>query len=244
MFPAAINAEAPIEVQLKQPHKFSTLDRTMPTQIDGWRAVTVANKPPTQFQIVADPEGELGGNVLQADSNASASSLLAPLNIDPKVAPILHWRWRTATVLKNGDAATKTGDDYPLRIYVVFDVPLESLSFMARNKIRLARSMFGADVPTAAVCYVWDAKQPAGSTMWNAFTDRLRMIVVESGTQKQNKWVSESRDVAADFKAAFGFDAPAITAVLVGADTDNTKETSRSWFGDLSFSAAEKSQAK
>jgi Protein of unknown function (DUF3047) len=227
-----------------EPTKFSALPITATapiTLIPGWRNVALPKQTPTQYQIVADPAGDAsaknGAHVLQADAANAASSLLAQVNVDPNLTPILHWRWRTASVLTGGDVLTKAGDDYPLRVYVVFDVPLTSLSFGARTKIRLARSLFGADVPVAALCYVWDAKQPVGTTVWNAYTDRLRMIVLQSGALKQNQWVEEHRDVAADFKAAFGFDAPKITAVLVGADTDNTKETSRSWFGDLNFQA-------
>lgn len=227
---------------LEQPPKFSALPiGATSSSIAGWRTVQIPKQISTQYKIVADPDSALPSDaqaaVLQADSTSAAASLLAQLDVDPKRTPILQWRWRTATMLKNGDVMTKAGDDYPLRVYVVFDVPLESLSFGARTKIRFARSLFGADVPVAALCYVWDAKQPVGTTVWNAYTDRLRMVVLQSGAAKQNQWVSEHRDVAADFKAAFGFDAPKITAVLVGADTDNTKEATRSWFGDLSFSA-------
>jgi Protein of unknown function (DUF3047) len=226
-----------VSAQAMQPPAFSALPISATAHIDGWRQVALPKKTFTHYQIVADPEGDHQTHVLQADAVNAASSLLAPLNVDPKLTPMLHWRWRTATILKGGDVLTKAGDDYPLRVYVVFDVPLDSLSFGARTKIRFARTLFGADVPVAALCYVWDAKQAVGTNVWNAFTDRLRMIVLQSGAHKQNQWVQENRDVAADFKAAFGFDAPKITAILVGADTDNTKETSRSWFGDLSFSA-------
>ncbi len=232
-----LSAETSVAQPPPQPPKFSVQALGSATTIAGWRQVQIPKIAATQYSIVMDTGSDTQAHVLQADSSNAASSLLAAVNVDLKITPILQWRWRTATVLKNGNVASKAGDDYPLRVYVVFDVPLESLPFGTRTKIRMARSLFGADVPVAALCYVWDARQPVGTTVWNAYTDRLRMLVLQSGALKQNQWVRESRDVAADFKAAFGFDAPKITAVLVGADTDNTKETSRSWFGDLSFSA-------
>ena len=49
--------------------------------------------------------------------------------------------------------------------------------------------------------------------------------------------MNESRDVAADFKAAFGIEPPAITAVAVGNDTDNTGEHVTTWYGDVAFKA-------
>ena len=61
------------------------------------------------------------------------------------------------------------------------------------------------------------------------------MIVLQSGAARANQWVTESRDVAADFRAAFGSDAPRVTGVAVGSDTDNTGERVTTWFGDLTI---------
>jgi hypothetical protein len=47
--------------------------------------------------------------------------------------------------------------------------------------------------------------------------------------------MSESRDVAADFREAFGIEAPAVTGVALGNDSDDTKERVTTWFGDISF---------
>ena len=104
-----------------------------------------------------------------------------------------------------------------------------------RAKIALARSVAGDVVPAAALCYVWDGTLPAGTTLWNAYTDRVRMIVVESGAARRGEWVNEERDVAADFRAAFGEEPPPISGVAIAADTDQTGETVRAWFGDIRF---------
>jgi hypothetical protein len=47
--------------------------------------------------------------------------------------------------------------------------------------------------------------------------------------------VAESRDVAEDFRRAFGEPAPAISAVIVATDTDNTGERALSYFGDVAL---------
>ena len=127
----------------------------------------------------------------------------------------------------------KLGDDYSGRMYVFFDVPLESLSFIDRSKIRLARMLAGADVPTAALCYVWDNNHRIGYSAWSPYTDRVRKIVLQSGPANVGKWMSEARDVAADFRDAFGFEAPAVTGVAVGNDADNTDDHVTTWFGDV-----------
>ena len=47
------------------------------------------------------------------------------------------------------------------------------------------------------------------------------------------------RDVAADFRAAFGEAPPRITGIAVSADTDNTGERVTALFGDLRFTSRE-----
>ena len=118
-----------------------------------------------------------------------------------------------------------------------FDVPLASLSFTDRTKIRLARLIAGSDVPTAAICYVWDNKAEIGYSRWSPFTDRVRKIVLQSGGAHAQQWMVETRDVAADFRAAFGIPPPRITGVAVGNDTDQTDEKVTTWFGDVTFAA-------
>jgi hypothetical protein len=63
------------------------------------------------------------------------------------------------------------------------------------------------------------------------------MVVADSGPAQLGRWVARERDVAADFRAAFGQPAPAVSSVIVSADTDNTGESAESWFGDVAFSA-------
>ena len=61
------------------------------------------------------------------------------------------------------------------------------------------------------------------------------MIVLQSGAANANRWMSESRDINADFREAFGFDAPAVTGVAVGNDTDNTGERMTTRYGDVAL---------
>jgi hypothetical protein len=63
------------------------------------------------------------------------------------------------------------------------------------------------------------------------------MVVAESGPANLGQWVSHERDVAADFRGAFGMPAPAVTSLIVSSDTDNTGESTESWFGDAEFRA-------
>jgi hypothetical protein len=91
-------------------------------------------------------------------------------------------------------------------------------------------------VPTAALCYVWDNHHPVGTSQWNPYTDRVRMIVLESGSARAGGWVEERRDLERDFRTWFpesSHPVPAITGVAAGNDTDQTGEAATAWFGDL-----------
>jgi Protein of unknown function (DUF3047) len=179
---------------------------------------------------------DAGTTVLKVESNNSAGSIGIPLTATVEAGnTMLEWRWKVNRALEKADMSKKLSDDFAGRVYVFFDVPLDSLSFVERSKIRIARAVAGADVPTAALCYVWDNTHAVGHTQWSPYTNRVRMIVRQSGSTSINQWMKESRDVAADFKTAFGFDAPAVTGVAVGNDTDNTDDTVTTWFGDVKF---------
>lgn len=188
-------------------------------------------KKPTHYTLVNDG----GTTVLRAESAAAASGLIHPVRVNPVEHPILRWRWKISTILKTSDIRLKKGDDYPARLYVMFDYPLEKLSFAERMKLRMARALHDSNLPTATLCYLWDGKAPAGTMVASSYTDRVRLVVVESGASRVNQWLAIERDVAADFKAAFGSDAPAVTAVAIATDTDNTGESAIAHYGDISF---------
>lgn len=203
--------------------------QTLPVQ---FRVLTVPKIASNRFSLVADE----GKSVLQVDSEKSAGSLGLPMTTTSKsVNTQLEWRWKVSRLLDKADMATKTGDDFAARVYVFFDVPLQSLSFADRTRLRLARLIAGDDVPTAALCYVWDNSARVGHTQWSPYTNRVRMIVLQSGVANVGKWMAESRDVAADFREAFGVDAPAVTGIAIGNDSDNTGERVTTWFGDVTM---------
>ena len=198
-----------------------------------YRILSLPSIKTNQFSFADDS----GVTVLKINSNQSASSVALPLTSAAGANALLTWRWKVSSTVLNANISQKDKDDFAARVYVFFDVPLASLGFIERNKIRLARLMSGADVPTAAICYVWDNQSAIDTIAPSAYTNRVRMIVLQSGDKKVNTWVSQSRDVAADFKRAFGHAAPAITGVAVGSDTDQTGASITTWFGDVRFDA-------
>lgn len=199
-----------------------------------WQHRTLPRVPQTNRFALVEVDGR---TVLQVRSEAAASTLVHPLALDPQRHPLLHWRWQVSNPVAASDFTRKDGDDYAARVYVLFDYPTERLPLLQRLSMALARNLHGTELPAAAIAYVWGTAQPAGATGPNPYTDRVQMIVVESGAARAGQWVTVRRDVAADFAAVFGEPAPPVTAVAVGADTDNTGEAVTTLFGDLWFAA-------
>ncbi len=198
----------------------------------GWKPLVASdNTPRTRYTLVDDG----GITVVRAESKAAASGLSKSLRVNPAEFPWLRWRWKIDNLIASADLRTKEGDDFPARLYVMFDYPLEKLSFIERNKLRLARTLFDPDLPAATLCYVWDNKTPPETIVPSAYSDRVRLIVVASGGARVGHWVDFERNVAADFRAAFGEDAPPVQAIAIATDTDNTGSFATARFGDISF---------
>ncbi len=197
-----------------------------------WRVEPIArNIPPTAYR-----QREWDGvNAVEAQAVASMALLARPLVIDLEKTPILCWRWRIDAPLAKADMRQKSGDDYAARVYLSFDVPRETLSLGTRLALSMARAVRGGQVPDAAINYIWDNRYPVGTWQANTYTDRARMLVLQSGAAQARRWVSERRDVAEDFAQAFGHAPERITGLALATDTDNTGEAARAGFADFRF---------
>ncbi len=199
-----------------------------------WRVVQIDKKvKPTTYRLATIA----GVAAVEARANGSMALLARPLSMDLGATPILCWRWLVDAPVARGDLTKKSGDDYAARLYVAFDMPDKSLSAGTRLKLGVARRVFGANVPDAAVNYVWDNRNPVGTRRKSAYTDRAEVIVAETGTARAGTWVTERADVAADFASAFGNRPGKPIQIAVASDTDNTKSIARAAFADLHFVA-------
>lgn len=203
--------------------------------------------PPTPWRVVGLPGHKVplaqvdigaleGRNVLRLRTDKSygtASHALAA----GAAATTLQWQWRVDQGVDKADLRTKAGDDAAVKVCAMFDLPLEALGFVERNLMRLARSTSGEYLPAATLCYVWDPALPVGTQLPNAYTRRLRWVVLDSG-DAPGQWREHRRDLAADFLANFGDDSrtvPPLLAIVVGADSDNTGSRSTAYVSDLAL---------
>jgi len=185
----------------------------------------------TTYSLVKDGETI----VVKAVSEASASGLTREIQIDPKEYPIIQWRWKVENIFKKGNVRLKEGDDYPARLYITFQYDLSKLSFFEKAKFEAVRLLYGQYPPTAAINYIWESKAPVNTFIPNPYTDRVMMIVLESGSDKLNQWVNEERNLYEDFKKAFGYEPPMISGIAIMTDTDNTGESATAYYGDIVF---------
>jgi hypothetical protein len=199
-----------------------------------WREVKLSGVPPVRYSLMQ----EQGVTVLRAESNAAMSSLARRIDVDPAHYPRLRWRWKISTLIERSDMRSKSGDDFPARVYVSFQYDISRLSFLQRSRLRIARALHGADVPAAVLCYVWDRLAPRGTIVASPYTDRVRVVVATSGPRAVGEWIEVERNLVDDYRAAFG-EAPArVDGIALATDTDNTRSQAVSYFGDIAFLAA------
>ncbi len=178
--------------------------------LSGWQSKSFAGE--THYAL----RENTGRGALHATSDNAASGLYREVKVDLDSTPFLHWSWKVGNLLDGGDERSKAGDDYPARIYVVFS---EGLFFWR----------------TRAINYVWSSHQPIGSEWPNAFTSNAKMIAVRAGPAGLQQWLSEKRDVKADYRHLFGTEPGDVSAVALMTDTDNTGLRAEAWYGDIWF---------
>jgi hypothetical protein len=176
----------------------------------GWKEKSF--KGMTKYTLVQ----EGGRTLVKAHSIASASGMFKTVKLDPARFRYLRWSWKIAATIKNGSEKTKNGDDYAARIYVVFP----------------GRFFW----QTKAINYIWANQLPKEAYIPNAFTANAIMLAVESGSGKRGLWVSEERDVLADYRRLFSEEPREIGAIAIMTDTDNTGEEATAWYGDIAIS--------
>ncbi|HVJ23159.1 MAG TPA: DUF3047 domain-containing protein, partial [Burkholderiales bacterium] len=90
-------------------------------------------------------------------------------------------------------------------------------------------------LPYASLLYVWMLDVPAETVIRSPYTDRVRMIVVESGVQRAGQWVEVRRNVLEDFRRAYAEEPGDIVAVGLMTDPGDDYSRRRTFYGDITF---------
>lgn len=210
---------------------FGTAPGTPPAP---WRFVGLPNqsKPKTQFRVIAQE----GVQVLEVKADESYGNLVHDLTGASSHARTLSWLWRIEQGNPAGDPNTRAGDDHPLAVCAMFDLPLSAVPFTERQVLRAARMTSGEDLATATLCYTWDERLAQGTVLDSPFTRRVRNIVLRGTGEPLQQWRQEQRDLHADFLKLFGDESstvPPLLSVAVSADSDNTHRHTLALLSDL-----------
>ena len=173
---------------------------------------------------------------LRAESNASASGLILKKEFNVFEYPKLKWRWKISNVYLKGNAEEKSGDDYPIRIYVIFKYNRDKASFGQRIRYGLAKTIYGEYPPQSSLIYIWESKTHNKRIITNPFAEEGKMIILETGEDNAGKWLQEEVNIVEDYRKAFGNMPPPIAGLAIMNDSDNTGEKSVSYVDFIEIS--------
>jgi hypothetical protein len=174
----------------------------------GWarRALPDVDRSTAWLPLVLD-----GVRAVRAHSICSASALAFALGEhDLRALPVLTWRWKVEWAPVIDDHRIRSGDDFALRVVAVF-AP-------------------GHAAPPE-LHYVWTRRVPRGETWTSPGAALTRVISAGGGTL--DAWESVRADLAADFERAFRRPAPALRAIHLLSDTDDSCQEAAAYVADL-----------
>lgn len=173
---------------------------------DGWQVKVNFGKP----EIATVTEGH--GNYLDLKSHNSSYGLERGVNADLRETPFLTWKWQVKELPRGGDFRHVKSDDQAAQVLVAF----------ADKRV---------------LSYIWDTTAPAG-TMESASSIPLvhiYAVVCRSGAGDLNRWLTESRNVAADYERAYGRPAPRVKGIRLQINTQHTGTSAESCFGEVAL---------
>ena len=169
--------------------------------------------PPTAYERVEVD----GRKAIRARGGArSASGLYRRVAYSVGDHPWLEWSWRVERLQETADIRVKEGQDFAAALYLIFGEP----------------SLTNRDVPV--LVYAWtNGRVPAGTVVrCPHHPETMRHLVVESGSTRLGRWIAERRNVAADFRRAFGSEAPTrVDLIALFTDNDQTGEPVEALYG-------------
>lgn len=183
----------------------------------------------TAYTLVDDA----GTTVLRAEATNGASLIYKRVDLPSADYPIVRWRWKVETTPSGANVRRRSTDDAAARVYVAFRYEPSLVTAWQRFRYRIARNHYGEFPPYAGISYLWVHRTATGTVLRSPSLSRSIEHVIESGDDRLGEWVTEERDVYADFVRFFGFEPPPISHVAVMTDADDTGATAVASYGDV-----------
>lgn len=176
----------------------------------------------------------LGGRrVIQADADSSVSIYRRMVRIEPANLGRISFSWMVPELIAGADLTHQDTEDAPVRLVLGFEGDLGKLPIKDRLLFDMIEGIVGEQPPYATLMYVWDNRAAEGSVIVAARTGRIRKIVVDSGPTQTSVWRFHERDIASDFRLAFGEEPGALTSIALMTDSDNTHSKVRAFYGEV-----------
>jgi hypothetical protein len=175
----------------------------------GWQIKVTRGKP----DVSVCKDNDIA--CLHLKSVKASFGLEKSVDVDPSQMPFLTWRWKVTQLPPSGDFRRAGTDDQAAQVLIAF----------ADHRV---------------LSYIWDSNAPKG-TMENASWVPLVhvfAVVCESGATQANRWIAESRNLAADYERAYGKPAPHVRGVRIQINSQHTATVAESYFGEVAFRSA------
>jgi hypothetical protein len=177
------------------------------------------------YTIITDK----GHSILKAESHSSASAIIYRKTFNVYEYPHVRWKWKVDNVYKKGDIRDKSGDDYPIRVYVMFPYDPKQAGVAERLEYGIAKAIYGQYPPHSTLNYVWTGQEIAERIITSPYTDRAKIVILENGKSAIGIWVEETVNILDDYRAAFGKEPPQTAGIAIMNDSDNTGEMAVSY---------------
>lgn len=202
----------------------------VPPDASDWQPFALPGKANTRYEW-AEKDGR---RAVKASADRSAS-LWRKRVVDATAqkAGEVRFSWWVQDMAPSADIADADQADAPVRVMFGFDGNVASLPLSTRMMFDLAQALTGESPPYATLVYVWDPKRPVGTVVRNPRSDRIRNLVVDSGPEQLGRWRDHRRNLAADFRLAFGEEPGPLTTIALMTDSDNTHSRATAWYGPV-----------
>ena len=200
-----------------------------PSTAEGWQPLALPGKKPTIYHWTEKD----GRQALEASSERSASIWRKKLEPALQQVGEVRFSWWTQGLIPGASVSDINHEDAVARVIFGFAGDIDKLPLRTRMKFELAQALTGESPPYATLMYVWDSKLPIGTVVINPRSDRIRKIVVDSGPAELRRWRDHRRNLAEDFRLAFGEAPGALTSMAVMTDSDNSRASARTWYGPV-----------
>lgn len=207
-----------------------------PRDLDfGQKAVGWVHQPLSKLKrdTVYTLTQEDGRTVLRGSADRAASLYVASLKPPQAIPATLSWRWKTDALVPGADNRKKELEDAPLRVLIAFDGDRSKLPEVEQKRFNRAKSLSGREPPYAVLMYIWSEQVAVGTVIPSAHTSQVKMLVVASGNNGLGQWQSLRRNVAEDYRRAYGADPGRLLGVAVMTDTDNTGTTATGLYANI-----------